>query len=327
MSSIISTQCAYCRKPLKRTKYSLARHPLSFCNQECFVYYNEPKQAHLMEHIRNNNFYYLIGLILTDGCVIYPENNVKGSYTACIKLHKRDEQLIQSIYDMFGGYLSYENYSVCWRTGNKHFVNFLKSIGIVRRKTHCLDVTLLKPWFDVLTDTQQQFFIRGCIDGDGGCYLNICPSIMLCNASYEFIDMIHKHLNIGKINIHTKEHQLQYKSSIHATVPLHYLNIHGIDTQKIVQMYLNINTCNDLYMKRKYDTCVLISHHKYRKTTSIYRGVQFNPLCKYNPWSTAFIHNATKYHIGRYPTEQQAAIAYDNYIKTNNIPNKVLNFS
>lgn len=58
-----------------------------------------------------------------------------------------------------------------------------------------------------------------------------------------------------------------------------------------------------------------------KNNTSGYRGVSYNK--KTHKWRAALIENKRRHHIGYFFTAKEAAMAYNEYIIANNLPNKL----
>ncbi|MDR3478837.1 MAG: hypothetical protein P4M14_12505 [Gammaproteobacteria bacterium] len=63
------------------------------------------------------------------------------------------------------------------------------------------------------------------------------------------------------------------------------------------------------------------SHRNGRATTSIYRGVSKHKHKR--RWYATISHNRKTKHIGSFPTEIEAAIGFNEYVRANNLPNEL----
>ena len=116
----------------------------------------------------DNDFYYLLGLLATDGSISEDSSIIR------IGLSPLDIDCLYSLYNKFSGNIIHykkvkdeithnPEYAV-WSVIDYKFCDFLKKIGI----TPCKSLTLnISQYFESLTHIQQGFFIRGVIDGDG----------------------------------------------------------------------------------------------------------------------------------------------------------------
>lgn len=263
---IVSVPCCYCKRPLLRVKSYLKKHPLSFCSEMCKVYYKDPKQAQIMTHINNPNFYYLIGLIATDGHIKYP-NATKSAktYEAMIRLkeEKDEEEILLQIQMIFGGTVYkeecngfYSAKTICWRTSNKDFVQYLMDIGLTHNKTYTLNIN---NWFITLSKESQQAFVRGCWDGDGSIniyqrktHFSKTTTNYICSASKPFINTIAEYFNPTRGIIHERQKEERDHLKTKATCSLYYFYLNGKASLELEKLYLSLNTQNDLYLKRKF---------------------------------------------------------------------------
>ena len=153
---------------------------LLFCGMGCTMNYyfkkKDPKQTQMMSLINTPEFFYLIGLITTDGMVLYPDIKyiTKNKYhVASIELGKKDKTVLRDIQHLFGGktYKTHNNTACKLEFRNKDFVNYLKNnVGLTPKKSLTLNINT--SWFNDLTREQQNNFLRGCYDGDGSIVRN-----------------------------------------------------------------------------------------------------------------------------------------------------------
>lgn len=318
---VITVPCSFCKKSLLRIRSYYKKHNnISFCSEMCKVYYKDPKQFNILNNINNPNFYYLLGLLATDGHMSYPNaTKTSKTYYAMIRLIESDNELLYRLKEVFGGNVYNEKtngfYScttTCWRVSNKEFIQYLIDIGFTNNKTYNLNI---ENWFNTLKDEYKKSFIRGCWDGDGS--LNIhdrstgnTKSITnhFCSASKSFFDTLvsfFKPTN-GKIYERTKEQNKQ------ATCSLYYFNLSGSNYIELSKIYDNLDI-NDLVMKRKLEKWNEIKNyfnniHKDRIYTSNYYGVR----CGYkSEWSCIIKNNYNDYIWNKCISDKHAAIMYD----------------
>ena len=138
------------------------------------------------ELVYNRNFYYILGLIATDGSIC--------KTTLSFEISQKDEELISFFEIVFSDYgfsvsrRVFENSSgtlsraVRFRLNSTYLCSKLKGLGIHPRKSRTISDVLVpdRYWVD---------FFRGCIDGDGS-VSNRRNSIELelCSASYKFLE-------------------------------------------------------------------------------------------------------------------------------------------
>jgi len=160
----------------------------------------------ILSHKNDNDFYYLIGLICTDGCLVWKGKTPSATADRCtISQHTNNSDLLYKIKNKFGGIVVHERnrpHSV-WASSNKDFVKYLRTeVGLEDKKTFSLDVT---NWFSTLNETQKRHFVRGVIDGDGNVFYdkrkNVFHKVSIFSASVCFITMLSNYLNNSKIYI------------------------------------------------------------------------------------------------------------------------------
>lgn len=252
--------CLKCGKEklINKHYYNKFKHKFKqFCSETCKIYYNDPKQEHIMNLKDTSNFNYLVGLISTDGHIGYPGCTPSTrTYYCNIKLNIIDKNLLYNIQKIFGGSIVFEGSSknICvWRVGNKDFVEFLKSIGMTNNKTYTLNIN---NFFDDLSNENKTAFLRGVIDGDGS--LNIYDrsarkiacnglqcSFNICSASKKFISILNEYFRIGLL----KERQKSQNKK--ATCSLYYYYINGSKIIDALQSIYNISE-DSLLLERKY---------------------------------------------------------------------------
>ncbi len=166
------------------------------------------------------DFYYLAGLIATDG-YLRPK-----SYNVEINLSQFDDSsvdLLKGVASKFGGVVNYwgqKSPAVNWTITNMDYYNYLLSIGITNKnKSFDLNVT---NWFNNLKEEYRCAFLRGCLDGDGSVYLRPVPktqkrpfllSVSITSASKAFIEMMSKSV---KGNIHYPKNKKYMTINIYA---------------------------------------------------------------------------------------------------------------
>jgi len=268
----IPVNCIQCNKQTSHNKYRYKRlKGIVFCNQRCSIYYKDPKQAKIMEHSNDPNFYYLTGLIATDGYVCYPgaENIKRNLYQCVIKLSKKDKEILYRIQDIFGGSINTENNgnTYSWYISNKDFVCYLRDIAnVTNKKTYNLNTT---KWFNTLEQRFKNAFIRGCYDGDGTVHFSHtdyfrCHSA-ICTASKEFADMFLKYYKSSRLNIHSKN---RVNGNIKATCDLYYVYLNGKNILQMQDVY-QLDEQKDLYLKRKYNAFRFIQQYYKQNSTTL----------------------------------------------------------
>ena len=162
--------------------------------------------ADILKHKNDNDFYYLIGLICTDGSITWKGKTPSAvGDRCCIGQHTDNKDLLYKIKNKFGGIVVHERNrpQSVWATSNKGFVDYLRNeVKIGDKKTFNLNIS---EWFNTLNDIQKKYFVRGVIDGDGNVFYdkrkNVFHKISIFSASIHFITMLSKYLNNSKIYI------------------------------------------------------------------------------------------------------------------------------
>jgi len=256
-STVLLVNCKFCGKQIFRNKCSLKKHE-PFCSELCRSKNKEPRQYDIMSKINEPNFYYLIGLICTDGHISYPfaTHSNKSNYYCDIKIHNQDQSLIDNIFKYCGGIVRKEKNQICWRTSCKEFIQYLINIGLTNNKSLTLNVD---KWFNNLKDEYKCAFIRGAIDGDG-CISNSVKSnsygANICSASLSFITMIFKYFNNDSLKITERKPGGIFKHKngiIIAKNSLYYIYIPRTKIIPLLHPIYKIDE-NCLFLERKYNT-------------------------------------------------------------------------
>lgn len=328
----VKVKCHFCNSELIKEKqyvnYRLKKGKNFYCNQECFSYEKSPKHFNMMKHINNLNFYYLIGLIVTDGHIDYPSSETKTNVYYCIiKLNKKDEDILYKLFNFFGGKIYYENSgkTVCYRIWNKEFVKFLIDIvGIKNIKDEKMNID---NWFNNLSNEQKNSFILGCFDGDGSLNIGIDKkykkfTTYLCSSSLNFLKTIQQYIFrefkiSGSLKEITPDKHMNFESVknskkiMKSNKILYYFFLNGKSAKIICDIYKN---CKNFTMNRKKQKALEIlqniKENSIKKRKSKYRGVCYNKLCK-KQWNTKIIHENKIIYSTRFKKEYSAALMYD----------------
>ncbi len=192
--------CYHCKKEIIRSEeyYKIE----NFC-RDCFsmgkLKRNSEQSYNILKKIDLEEFYYLIGLICTDGHIGWPNctKNTNG-YTCMITLNNKDSDLLYDIQKLFGGIIVLQPKlnATKWQISNKDFVLYLKNVvGLTNNKSLTLNV---EKWFQELPNKFKIPFLRGVIDGDGCIYRNKkyghCV-ISIATYSENFFSMLKKYFN------------------------------------------------------------------------------------------------------------------------------------
>ncbi len=237
--------CLNCKQVIKKG--------LKFCPRPeyCQYEYTLKKRDPLAANILNNkdwDFYYLIGLIVTDGTLRYPNSNKTKNigYSFSITACNSDIKLIQCLHKRFGGKISKrKDNCLAWYVSNKKFIEFLlNEVGITKNKTYALNVT---KWFNTLSHDNKLNFLRGVIDGDGSIKIfnKNFRTFNICTGSPSFRDMICEFL------------KQNYSNNVKIEIPKNkkysYIRYNGRYMLDFLNdVYKNID--NKIFLKRKFET-------------------------------------------------------------------------
>jgi hypothetical protein len=278
--------CKNCDKEILREYKSNRCGKEHFCDNECWYRFYHPKESKILEQKDTINFCYLVGLIATDGCVIYPSKNyLTGSYSTTICLNAKDSDILYKIQKEFGGdFTYYEKENVIsneitsnmarWAIHYKKFVLYLKSIGVTRNKSLTLNIN---KYFKKLTYEQQKACIRGMIDGDGSICINKENRLVVSfvSGSYKFCKMAFDFIN----DITNTNNQI-YKTKINDSNAINYsFNFTGDRAVEICdELFKDFDEEKDLYLKRKYENYIKI---KQPDTIDKREDIKYNPSKTY----------------------------------------------
>lgn len=202
-ASKIETQCVVCGKTVFRSKHNLKKgytvcaRP-AYCQYEKQIKDRDEKLYNILNKKDTTQFAYLLGLIVTDGHIVYPKEGKKNiSYGCNICLHKGDILTLYAIKDLFGGnVLIRKDNTAVWLVSSKPFIMYLqKELGLSSNKTYLLDID---EWFNKLSKFQQYAFLRGVIDGDGMIKLRSSKTSAKGRSGkvYEYTDRLTSNFNL-----------------------------------------------------------------------------------------------------------------------------------
>lgn len=239
----VDSTCENCGKSIITTKIKFSnKRKHTFCpdNKYCmYEYYQKQKDIkayNILQNINDPNFYYLIGLICTDGCITWPGCNATAvAYKCTIELNRKDKKLLQDIQKIFGGKLWECKSSNTWRwvIHNKLFIEYLREeVGLTNNKSFTLNI---EEWFNCLSDDSKNHFIRGVIDGDGCIHKTKHDYWVasICTYSKKFQTLLMNHFK-----------NFNFKINAHG---IHFNGSYIIDPLK------HILTNEYLHLKRKYE--------------------------------------------------------------------------
>lgn len=237
--------CKYCGKKFETKK---GHNNQMYCCKSCSVKDRHVEDIGLFrEEIDDYIKKYVLGLIITDGCLSKNGERV----FICISL--KDFKMIERIRDLVCPnkkvYKDGNNYQVKWR--NENDVKYLNDIGIHERKT--FDVVL--PMFN----ENMWHLIRGIFDGDGCVYYSTTfdkkmnkeytyAYVTFTTASEKFAYQLNKFLNQNNI---TSKIYIDKRNSDRKNLTF-YIKIFKKES---VLLFRNLiyQDCNNWYLERKYN--------------------------------------------------------------------------
>lgn len=91
---------------------------------------------------------------------------------------------------------------------------------------------------------------------------------------------------------------------------------------KTLVNHINENKSDDYYKNLEYVNCRENTTFSIKDKTSKYVGVSYCDACNNKKWKASIFYLGKTRYIGRYYTQEEARIAYLNFVKENNIENK-----
>jgi hypothetical protein len=244
---LVLENCKFCGESKYFSKDSIIRYGHVFCDHNCQHCYTRSikdfKNSNILNN-KNNNFYYLLGFLATDGTIMYPTEGQKyRGYNARLQLQIRDKHIIDEMYSNFGGRINFSEKYITWELSNKPFLEFLiKEVGFTTKKSKNLNVD---KWFSGLSYEQQRHFIRGCWDGDGTIHVRatgyVCSSFV--SSSESFYQTV--------LNFFKSFSPKTYKEKTINDADVYKISFHGKNMIKpLISIYGNLDD-SDIVMKRK----------------------------------------------------------------------------
>lgn len=285
------TECSFCKKPIYQNSTGFFYKQKTFCDSNCRNQFNmqtkDPKKFMIVKN-KNEDFYYLIGLIVTDGYLEYVSPDLK-TRTWCVSIKNMHRDFLESIKNKLGGTISKhkhkDSFAYTLNFNNKELVDYLLSeVGLTHNKSLTVDI---KKWFITLTEQQKWWFWRGVLDGDGSIFFTIknprYPSVVytlsIASGSSPFLNLILDFFKIG--NICKTEYRVSRNKKI--------VNI-------LSKIYVNMSE-NSLFLTYKYE--------RYKKIIEIEEFMEKNNLetYKYEPLLPLIFNYLSKKMQLKYPIQ------------------------
>lgn len=169
-----------------KTEFKTKKRDQRYCSKSCANSQNTINRKIEDESIFLNGFNnisaYILGIILSDGCLSYDSHSKRYRIT----ISMNEYNLIKYLRDRYSPtkkvyeYKSVKGNSTTYTfiTTNKYDIHFIKCIGISERKSKCLIFPEID--YKYIRDV-----IRGIFDGDGSVYINKTKS---CGKVYSYLN-------------------------------------------------------------------------------------------------------------------------------------------
>ena len=211
-----------------------------FCSKSCANSHNTTlrkiEYLSIFDKGINEISAYILGLIISDGCLSYDK-------------HCKSYCLNKKIYEYKSKKFKDAKISYSFITTNKYDVEFIQKIGITERKSK--DVFLLNVEESFIGD-----FIRGIFDGDGSVYINTTKN-KLSNGDIKEYKYLNVSISTGSINMAKQLSNLLNQKSIKAKIVKDSRKFHECwyvkiyEKNSILNLYKLMYTYAKLYMHRK----------------------------------------------------------------------------
>lgn len=211
---------------------------------------NKHSDDHIMSMISGTDFNYLLGLLITDGCI----SNPSTAYSVHISLEEKSVDVLYKLHKKYGGILNKFIKSTPedkgseffeWNILSIQFHKFLNSIGITHNKTFTVNIN---EYWNNLKYEDRCALLRGMIDGDGSISI-------LKNSSNIMIGII----QFGTSSVHIYNMiksfipNCRYSSRILPNGTKFYtIGVHGEYTSRVLSMMYDDGRGHDLHIEYKY---------------------------------------------------------------------------
>jgi len=254
---MIKLKCSNCNKDFSIYPYRLKKCNKICCSVKCtseykMKFFGTDKIINYQDFNLNPNFYYLLGLICTDGHIRIAKNYRQVG----INLQIGDKDVLNDIQKIFGGsfheYPNRKHPVASWNTYYKEFTEYLINTINIKPNNKTFDLDVNK-WFKTLSENNKKYFIRGVFDGDGGITYNqkktgfLEWSVSFVSCSQPFFNMVENFLlNLNLIDtkyILDRKHLCYYLCWGKRQLSYNLLKF----------LYNNLDINNDLFIRRKYN--------------------------------------------------------------------------
>lgn len=295
------------------------------------------KHPNIFENIDTEEKAYWLGLIMADGSIVYRKTQT-GIKLYGIKLGLTDKEVM----DKFKIFLGLGDETTYWILNQPkcqpvYYLSItchkmaedLSKHGAIPNKIKRIEVPKLKDEFI-------RHFIRGYFDGDGCIHFGPKPrkdgtfrydiAVLITSCSTKIlkqIEVICKEKSLIKNDRSYIRYPKTYNGKKHVPFFVITKRVNAVD-------FLNFLYKGAIvYMERKYKLYqefiqIFTEQKKYNKKSQ-YLGVLLVPLYTKNPYLSTFIYNKQQYRMGCFPTEIEAAKAYNKKILELGLSKELLN--
>ena len=254
---------------------------------------------------------YLLGFIYADGTILFKSTNKNYFNTMKIDLAIQDEDYLLKINEYLNGKISYHSVflnqkefeQIRLAIYNVNLVNRLIKLGITHNKTYeeCDYV------FTNIPDALKWHFIRGFFDGDGCITLNNKGqgSFEIGCHNKTFITSLHDYMS------------RYITTNSNVTIGDGTWRIRYCGNRQIHQVYNFMYENALLKMDRKYRLIQAILPQVAK--TSQYKHIKYQGHCKL-PYSVWFTLDGKQKTFGRFATEHEALMFYNNECEKYGLP-------
>ncbi|AFQ30318.1 LAGLIDADG family homing endonuclease [Bacillus thuringiensis] len=175
------------------------RKTARFCTKGCSISFRQKIHDPDFMSINDELHFYLLGLILTDGCISKQENKEER-----MTLRLSDKQIVEELHPLMSPdrklyankpYKEEHNVSYAIVSTNKEAIATLKGYGIEHGKTYSVE-------YPKIAKEHTHHFIRGLFDGDGSIFTNV---VKQKKADGSILHRPYKHISFTTASINFAE--------------------------------------------------------------------------------------------------------------------------